>query len=461
MSEKITFGELIESIAGETNQSKQFTHDFFKDFVDVIHEGLENDGKVNIAGLGKFTLKRVDEREGYNPQTEEKITIPAHNKVVFKPYKDLRERVNEPYADLEPELLGEEDETNQQEKQESESTSSSETVASTPDSKEKQDSDADVVEFSGTVEKNEEEELDRELNEFINGSESEEEAESEADQTETVNTKDIAAEPTEESEEKEPIREEETEEKVPVNPKAKAGKTVQEERRRNNALSYIAAAAGVLLILFAGAWYLDMFSTANNNQMASKTAVNSAATGNGKMEKPNKSAGDKADNVQKNDASKNRQVAQNTTSSGESDKESQQKETAKTQKDASDQSSSKENVSIEKGMTLWSLAEEKYGNPRLWPWIYGNNGRLSNPDLIIAGNSLSVPLPSGPQNSLTETDSVGVSKGFLATYRWYKDNKPSKAKNHLWAATLYHENIRNIADVEIDEDDLSYAMNAR
>ena len=115
MSKKVTFGELIESIAEETDRSKQFTHDFLKDFVSVINGGLEKDGKVNIAGFGKFKLSRVDERQGYNPQTEEKVTIPAHNKVIFKPYKDLREVVNAPYAHLEPELIEEEENTDEDE----------------------------------------------------------------------------------------------------------------------------------------------------------------------------------------------------------------------------------------------------------------------------------------------------------------------------------------------------------
>jgi nucleoid DNA-binding protein len=110
MSEKITFQELIESIAKETDNSKKFTHDFLKDFVNVIHDGLKSDGKVNIAGLGKFGLRKIDEREGYNPQTGENMTIPAHNKVVFKPYKDLRELVNAPYAHMEARIIGDEKE---------------------------------------------------------------------------------------------------------------------------------------------------------------------------------------------------------------------------------------------------------------------------------------------------------------------------------------------------------------
>ncbi|MDZ7681998.1 MAG: hypothetical protein U5J63_09890 [Fodinibius sp.] len=71
-----------------------------------------------------------------------------------------------------------------------------------------------------------------------------------------------------------------------------------------------------------------------------------------------------------------------------------------------------ESQQIAEGQTLWSLAEDNYGNPRLWPWIYGNNDALENPDEILAGSSLSVPLPSGPQNQLNATDSVGVAKGF-------------------------------------------------
>ncbi len=93
--------------------------------------------------------------------------------------------------------------------------------------------------------------------------------------------------------------------------------------------------------------------------------------------------------------------------------------------------------------------------------IYGNNGSLDDPDLIYAGSSLSVPLPSGPQNTLTNTDSVGVAKGFIATYKWYKNNEEPKAKNHLWAAKLYYDDLQQLADVPIDKTDLSYANRAR
>lgn len=105
MDEKITFEDLVDTIAEKSNQSKSFTKDFLADLSDQIKTGLKNKGKVNIAGFGKFELQQVEEREGYNPQTDEKITIPAHKKAVFKPYKALREPVNAPYAHFEPQLI--------------------------------------------------------------------------------------------------------------------------------------------------------------------------------------------------------------------------------------------------------------------------------------------------------------------------------------------------------------------
>ena len=50
MSEKITFQELIDSIADQTNKPKQFTYDFLKDFVEIVNSGLESDGTISKHG---------------------------------------------------------------------------------------------------------------------------------------------------------------------------------------------------------------------------------------------------------------------------------------------------------------------------------------------------------------------------------------------------------------------------
>ena len=105
MSEKITFKELVELIAKQSEQSQSSANSFISELVDIIESGLKSDGQVSISGFGKFELRWMKERTGTNPQTGEQITIPGQNKVVFKPFKALREGVNTPYAHLETTVI--------------------------------------------------------------------------------------------------------------------------------------------------------------------------------------------------------------------------------------------------------------------------------------------------------------------------------------------------------------------
>ncbi len=497
MSEKVTFQELIESIAEETDKSKQFTHDFLKDFADVINKGLQKDRNVNIAGLGKFKLRRVDEREGYNPQTEEKMTIPAHNKIVFKPYKDLRELVNAPYAHLEPKLIKDEDvkeekpeeapppteETAQEDDfiPTAPPTSSESEIEETGESEEEQltdpfsfdedevdfspnftfddeaeeteDDESDIVEFKEDASAtSEQEEPGEGEEEFTDTSEKPEERITEStdtgedifpedDKTETESDLETDSVFEEESPD---IKEETDKESEPVpSTPAPTINRKQKERRKNSSTPIVIAAAFIILLVAGTTWYMGFFSGNGTSDMATNQTPSVTET-----EPP-------ANNQQDD--------PQPPANNNPSQQQAQSAQTQSQQSAGASQATAQEEdeLAIEEGQTLWSIAEEKYGNPRLWPWIYGNNGSLENPDLIIAGNTLSVPMPSGPQNSLTSSDSTGVAKGFLATYRWYKDNQSPNAKNHLWAAKVFHDNIRDIAEVEIDKADLQFANKAR
>ena len=105
MSEKITFKELVDLIAKQSDQSQNSANSFISELVQIIESGLKTDGHVSISGFGKFELRWMNERLGTNPQTGEKMTIPGQNKVVFKPFKSLREDVNSPYSHLESEVI--------------------------------------------------------------------------------------------------------------------------------------------------------------------------------------------------------------------------------------------------------------------------------------------------------------------------------------------------------------------
>ena len=52
---------------------------------DIIKEALKRDDVVKIYGFGTFYSKKKSKRTGTNPQTGEKIEIPAKKVVKFKP----------------------------------------------------------------------------------------------------------------------------------------------------------------------------------------------------------------------------------------------------------------------------------------------------------------------------------------------------------------------------------------
>lgn len=110
MSDKVTYAEIIEALSAKTGFSKQKSELFTKALIARIKDELEKNGKASITNFGSFKVKDVAERQGQNPQTGEPITIPAHKRVSFTPYKALKEEVNAKYAHLETELIGEKEE---------------------------------------------------------------------------------------------------------------------------------------------------------------------------------------------------------------------------------------------------------------------------------------------------------------------------------------------------------------
>ena len=63
-------------------------------FLDVIEEGLLKGEDITFLGFGKFEVVDRSARETRNPQTGEKIQVPAKKVVKFKAGKVLAEKVN-------------------------------------------------------------------------------------------------------------------------------------------------------------------------------------------------------------------------------------------------------------------------------------------------------------------------------------------------------------------------------
>ncbi|MGB3635708.1 MAG: HU family DNA-binding protein, partial [Rubrobacteraceae bacterium] len=69
--------DLIERISNKTGSSKSETQKFVQEFIDTVESALKGGEEVQITGFGKFYVQKRDSREGINPQTKQKMTIPA------------------------------------------------------------------------------------------------------------------------------------------------------------------------------------------------------------------------------------------------------------------------------------------------------------------------------------------------------------------------------------------------
>jgi len=485
MSEKVTFQELIESISNETDHSKNFTRNFLKDFVDVIHQGLGREGKVNIAGFGKFELRKMKERTGYNPHLREKITIPAHNKIVFKPYKEVRDLVNAPYANLESKILEEQTEEKQEKKDKkkllaipvrssdkhlqedqipAKTSTIKEPVAEAParfksrftfdESKpvESEIRDDDIVEYRPGLEYSGDIDLDDLLRVDVGKETVEPEPTVAPDTTERLNGDKITPEPEQEPELEPEINNEQ------VSTPGNLSHTISGERDSDHqsgtgfhirktdsepeSTRYIAlAATGILfvLVIAAGVWYYHFKNRYSTSEPASRQEQTSQT---GQVNQP---------------ANREAEPVPATEKTGDN----RESATAGTPEDRTQQQEP-ETYAVIRGQTLWSLADTQYNDPYLWPWIYDTNKRvISNPDLIYSGQSLSLPVPDEAGGGLSNRDSLEVAIGYVATYRWYKDHADNRAKYFLWAAKLYDKSVLEHVNIEIAEEDLAFANRVR
>lgn len=85
--------ELTNAIAKETNTSFKMADIFLDAMLDSITEELIRNGKVKIVDFGVFEVANRAPRKGFNPHVREEVIIPACKEPVFKPGKELKERI--------------------------------------------------------------------------------------------------------------------------------------------------------------------------------------------------------------------------------------------------------------------------------------------------------------------------------------------------------------------------------
>lgn len=84
---------LVSAIAEKNEMSKKDVEMVLDGMVDVVTRTLQEGSKVTLTGFGTFKTSDRAAREGINPQTKEKIQIPAMTVPKFTAGKALKEAV--------------------------------------------------------------------------------------------------------------------------------------------------------------------------------------------------------------------------------------------------------------------------------------------------------------------------------------------------------------------------------
>ena len=85
---------LVDAVAERLDYTKKAAGDIVDLVLDEVKDQLVAGNKVDLAGFGRFEVKERAARDGFNPQTKEKIQIPASKALTFKVAKALKEDIN-------------------------------------------------------------------------------------------------------------------------------------------------------------------------------------------------------------------------------------------------------------------------------------------------------------------------------------------------------------------------------
>ncbi len=91
---KMTKTELVNVVAEKTGFSKKDSEKAIKAVFDGISDSLVKGEKVQLVGFGTFEVRDRKAKDGINPATKQKITVPAKKAPVFKAGKALKDVVN-------------------------------------------------------------------------------------------------------------------------------------------------------------------------------------------------------------------------------------------------------------------------------------------------------------------------------------------------------------------------------
>jgi DNA-binding protein HU-beta len=86
-------GELVDRISQKATVTKKQADAVLSAAIETIMEAVSEGDKVTLVGFGSFERRDRKEREGRNPKTGEKMSIPATKVPAFSAGKLFKEKV--------------------------------------------------------------------------------------------------------------------------------------------------------------------------------------------------------------------------------------------------------------------------------------------------------------------------------------------------------------------------------
>ena len=83
--------DVASSVADTTGLGKSEANEAVEAVLGAIRNALSNGDSVGLIGFGTFEVATRAARDGRNPRTNDKISIPSKNVPRFKPGKGLKE----------------------------------------------------------------------------------------------------------------------------------------------------------------------------------------------------------------------------------------------------------------------------------------------------------------------------------------------------------------------------------
>ena len=91
----MTKAEFTDRVAAKSGLSKRDATKAVDAFLDSITDALRGGEQVSFTGFGKFSPQHRKERQGVNPRTGEKVTIPAARVPKFSAGSQLKQALKQ------------------------------------------------------------------------------------------------------------------------------------------------------------------------------------------------------------------------------------------------------------------------------------------------------------------------------------------------------------------------------